>query len=300
MSLEDLGPPLVPTAAALIAEVDAAIYTGKRVARHVLSEFTNDTERILGTVAERESLVYGVGNPDESGHTVLHAMSSREGARAHYDRLRTMVDVTEWRPFTELRRDWYVFYDGVVTLTDIRTGVPGRYESIVLFPIGPEPGIQGELAWTAHLDRRVGEPRGPADPDPAPINKVANLDLHERLLAAWRAADADAVAREMAGNVGTSLRDYCGGTPYGAVYGRDAARDYYARLFAVFEPRAVDMVNIVTGDWFFFAEHRWDTICRAGPHAGARARFCTAVMFPLMKDGTVTAQIGYGTDPIYG
>ncbi len=298
---DDLGEAVVLSDQEVMREAEASIYTGRRVHRHVLSEFTNDTELVLSTVATETPLVYAVGMPDEHNHTVVHALSTRDGARGHYDNLRTFVEVTEWRPFTELRRDWYVFFNGVVTLRDQVTKIDARNESIVLFPIGPEPGIQGELAWSCHEGRKVGEARGAGtDPDPPPLGKVQNLDLHDRLLDAWRANDPDAVARELAEDVGTALRDYVGAEPYHAVHGRDAARAYYAALFGSFEVRDVDLVNIVVGDWFVFAEDRWDAICRVGPHTGQRARFCTAVMYPLMSDGSITAQIGYGTDVVFG
>lgn len=300
MSVADLGDPVVLDSKQSILEAEAAVYTGKRVRRHFLSEFTNDIDLILDTVAQKESLVYGVGNVDASGKTVLEALSTREGARGHYENIRSFMDIQEWRPFTELRRDWYVFYDGVVTQKLAQTAEVVHDESIVLFPIGPETGIQGELAWSRHAGRRYGEPRSGDDPDPTPMSKVANLDLHDRLVASWAAGNAEAAAACLATDVGTSLRDYVTGSPYKAIYGRDAARSYYQQLFDLFAVRNIDLLNIVTGNWFFFAEHRWDTVCRQGEHSGEPARFCTAIMFPIMSDGAITAQIGYGTDVVYG
>ncbi len=276
----------------------AAVYTGQRVHRHVLSEFTNDTEQILATVANHDNLVYAVGQADETGAVKLHGMSSRAGARGHYDSLREQVDILAWKPFTELRTAWYVFYDGVVTMGLKPDSGQVRLESIVLFPMGPEEGILGELAWSIHPDARHADRTTDELPNPPPLTKVENRELLVAMVSAFEQADIQALSGMLSEDVGTALRDYATEQPYHDVQGRSAALQYYEGFFKTFDVSEVELVNRVIGEWFIFSELQWT----ARPHSDAPGsdivRFCTATMYPLNTEGRIVAQIGWGTDPV--
>jgi hypothetical protein len=276
----------------------ASVWTGSRVDRHVQTEFTNDTDQILATVAEHDRLVYSVGQADDTGVIQLHAMSSRAGARAHYDTVRIAADVLAWKPFTELRTGWYVFYDGVVTMGLKPGGELVDYESIVLFPMGPEDGILGELAWSIHPDAKHADRTSEEMPNPPPLTKVENLQLLDDLVEAMRTANVEAIAGLLSDDVGTSLRDYAGGRPYHDVQGNLAAIKYYEDLFKTFDVSAIELVNRVIGEWFIFAELLWTARSLNGHAPNEQVRFCTAVMYPINTAGRIHAQIGWGTDPL--
>jgi hypothetical protein len=276
----------------------ASVWVGDRVARHVLTEFTNDTDQILATVADHDRLVYAVGWPDEAGVIKLHAMSSRAGARQHYDTVRETADILAWKPFTELRTGWYVFYDGVVTMGMKADGVDCQCESIVLFPMGPDDGILGELAWSIHPDAKHADPTSAEMPNPPPLPKVETLQLLEDLVSASQAGKVEAIASLLSDDVGTSLRDYAGGQPYHDLQGKTAAIHYYDSFFETFDVSGINLVNRVIGEWFVFAELQWTARARHGDLAGQVVRLCTATMYPINTAGQIHAQIGWGTNPI--
>ena len=279
-----------------VRRAEESISAGRRVVAHVQTEFTNDTDQILATVAHHLPLAYAVGVPDEAGHSHVDAFATRDGAAAHYDLVREAVDILAWEPFTEIRNDWFVFFDGIVTQRPVGASDTFRQEAIVLFPMGPEEGIQGELAWSSHVPRPQAPRQSTADPDPAPVRRAEVLAAHGRLLDAYRAGDVDGVLAEMADEPEVAFRDMVGGAPYGARLGRAAVAEYFGALFDAFEVHAVDAVNTVIGDWFAFSELRWEVATRSGPAAGRHQAFCWAAMMPLDADGRVLAQLGYATD----
>jgi hypothetical protein len=92
------------------------------------------------------------------------------------------------------------------------------------------------------------------------------------------------------------VRDYVAGT--GALVelsGKDAHRAWFGQLLEAFEIRSVQVLHLVTEDWYVFAELR---ISVAPRDANGTLAFHVAEYYVPAKDGRFIARIGHGTEPV--
>src|SRR5262245_48514283 len=102
----------------LVRNAEAAVWCGERVWDHVHSEFTNDIDKVMSTVARGVSIQYAIPRVGEAGELIMATITTLGGALEHYRAVRDAHDIVDWQAFVELRSDWCVFFDGVVTHRD--------------------------------------------------------------------------------------------------------------------------------------------------------------------------------------
>jgi hypothetical protein len=273
--------------------IDRTLAVAAAVRRHVTSEFTNDPVAVLATVSDQADLAFGITDYDDDGRSFVRAISARSGVQAHYEALRDRLDVVAWRPHVSIKRDWFVFENGISTFRDVVTGGRIERDAIVFLPADPA-GIHGEIGWPIHVGARPGDPQSAESPIPTPYARAENVELLKRLATALAAQDTDAVAALLDPAATIALRDYGAGLPFRAERGPGAAHAVFGAWFERFAVDAVDLLDVVAGDWYVFAEHRWTV----RQHDGRTMQFLTATMCPIVASQRFTALLGHGTDPV--
>jgi len=258
---------------------------------HAVSEYASDLGVIMPTIIpEPRQVLYAAGKGRD-----LMAFDAHDQVASYYRGNYERIRVHDWRPATELRARWYVFFEGCVRYTNLASGVPENHNTIVLFPMDDSrEGIQGELAWTRQPtgEREAADlPGVPAEVATADINRSMVLDWIEAL----KGGDARAVAAFFTDDARQAARDY--GTDsqgYRALAGADIER-FYARLFDRFDVAGVDIIQLAVKDWYAFAELHWQVREKA---TGKGWRMNTVDMMPIMAPGKFLARIGWGTQPV--
>jgi hypothetical protein len=277
---------------------ESIVYAGKRVQRHIASEFANDSSVSMATVTTSEPLCF-VCRDQLTGE--LRAVTDFDGVKAHYDSrcipdTATTSHLVGWRDVMRLQRDWYVFLEGVTTIRD-RNGIDSTVTSVVLFPLGGDDGIVGEQALGPSRNRELRGVLAPTEGS-VPVKRLRNSEVHDRLVEVIRKGSAADLATLLTEDIDSTVKDYTGG-PFRRVSGRDNVQAFFDEQFKLLRVNDLQIVNSVTVEWGTFSELRWDVTFQGGEHTGVRARFCTATMYAITNDGRVDRQIGYGTPPVY-
>src|SRR5262249_10953842 len=140
--------------------------------------------------------------PDRPSRFVLPITTGREDTDAYY-RHRNLVQGyhhISWEPFVELRSDWYLFFQGIVTFR-IGDGPVMKGNSIVYFPTLATDGVTGELAFSpppfipGFVSKRAVTEVVDADAPPLPVGRVENLTLHDRYMEALASNDVGLVMK---------------------------------------------------------------------------------------------------------
>jgi hypothetical protein len=283
---------------AQIQVADAIVYAGKRVQRHIASEFANDSSVSMATVSTAGPLCF-VCRDQATGE--LRAVTDFDAVKEQYDQrcipdTATTAHLVGWRDVMRLQRDWYVFLEGVTTARD-RNGVDSTVTSVVLFPLGDDDGIVGEQALGASRNRALGGLLAPTEGS-VPVRRLRNSEVHDRLLEVIRKGSAAELATLLTEDIDSVVRDYTGG-PFRRVSGRDNVEAFFAAQFKALKVNDLEILNACTGEWGTFSEVRWDVTIQEGGHTGKRAQFCTATMYAITNDGRIDRQIGFGTPPVY-
>jgi hypothetical protein len=282
----------------VVRNAAAAVWSGERVWTHVRAEFVNDLDGLMATVARGVPLQYAIPRADATGALEMTTITTLDGALEHYRHVRDEHDIVDWQAIVELRNDWCVFFDGMVTQRLAGSGDIARGRSVVFFVLSDQDGITGELAWPR-------EPAG-AGPEPSPIaggrpgaaplpaRRLDNLALHRRYLDALHANDLDALLDLITDDVQVGTRSYAAGDErFVELHGKEALTRHYEAFFAEHRVNDVALVNLVADDWYVYSELLWET-CPSG--ATTPVRFRTAETL-VLRDGRVRARVGYGTDP---
>lgn len=283
----------------------AAVRSGKVVWTHVNAEKSNDPDAVMRTVSyEHLPLAFSVPEvaPDRPSKFVLPVTTGRDDTTEYYRNRQWVQNYhhLDWEPFVELRSDWYVFFQGVVTFR-IGDGPVTRGNSIVFFPALADDGVAGELAFSPPpflpgfvSHRAVDEPGDPDGPA-LPIGRTATLATHERYTEALASGDVGAVMKFLSPDPQASVRDYAADGPaFVSLEGADAVRTAYERFFAKYRVADLAKINLVAEDWYLFSELAFTLESRAD---GARSSIRVAEMLGLDEQGLIAARLGYGTDP---
>jgi hypothetical protein len=273
------------------ANAAAAVWSGERVWKHVRSEFLNDIDTLMGTVAIGVPLQYAVPSPGPMGGLSLVTVTTRDGARQHYQEVRRQHDIVDWQAFVELRSEWCVFFEGVVTQCVPGTGELVKGRAIVFFVLSDQEGITGELAWSYE-----GQESGRGSSGVESVSgRLANLEMHSRYLEALRRADISALIDLMSEEVEVGTRSYLVHPPaFVHLDCKAAVQREYEQFFDRYRVRDVSLVNLVADNWYVYSELLWEV----DPAASAQpVRFRTAEMLAV-KEGRIRLRLGYGTDPV--
>jgi hypothetical protein len=264
----------------------------------VRSEFDNDIDALMDTIATGVPLQYAVPALGADGDLTMTTVTTREGALQHYAGVRAVHDIVDWQAFVELRNDWCVFFEGVVTQRPRRSEDVTKGHAVVLFVLSEQPGITGELAWSkphGGLGALAARPSADDGAPALPQNRLDSLEFHARYVDALKRADVGTLRTLIGDNIEVGARSYLTDQPvFTAIKGSDAALGYYDAFFERHQVEDVSIVNVVAEDWYVYSELLWRAAVdgRSDP-----VRFRTAEVL-VLREGRVSVRMGYGTDPV--
>jgi hypothetical protein len=231
------------------------------------------------------------------GSVVLPILTTRDEIHEAYGFIRGLSDLHEVIGLTDVRGSWYLFQDAMTVGGPKDSDVRNHRQTLGLFPSGTERGITGELVWLRQPRESLGSP------DDELVTADDELHgrklVHDRFTAyleGLRGNDLDALLSPIHDLAASAVRDYVGG--HGGLVeltGKDAHRAWYGSLLDTFEVRDVQVLHLVTDDWYVFAELRITVVRRDG---GDGATFHVAEFHVPARDGRFIARIGHGTEPV--
>lgn len=260
----------------------------RRIAEaHFTSEVSNDVDVIMRTMAGGDFLATAVlENPPEGRRLVICRNAAEQ--HEHYRAVRERIDVVGADLFTSFDGTFYGFVHGIVYVDVHGTGERRRpNELIAVLPIAPdEEVILGEIGGARPVDAK-----NPGLPDRPPLDRVANLNVHNAWLEGLRNRDTAAVAGLHHETVTAAVR-MPGDRELRALTGVAEVQAHYDELFASFQVEAIDEIVRLTDRWYVFTELAWTL--RAPD--GTRFAYRSADALILGEDDKVIVDIGYGTD----
>lgn len=281
-------------------EITAAV--ARAAWRHARSEFHADIGAVMETIAADVPLTYAVPYTRPDGSVAIAVGTTREHAIAHYEGVYGAIHVRDWEPFLELRKSWYVFFEGVVSYLDHATRLDSKGHSIVFFAMTEGEGIEGEMVWNRFptIDGyrpKLGEDAGRDDARSLPLSKVGSRTLHSMYVAALKNGDPGRVLDLMVEQPQGAIRNYVDEAPrFIHLDGRDAMHRHLAQFAERYVVEAIEVMSLMANDWYIFSELHWAVRERAG---GQRAlRMHTAEFLPLDHTGKIVARVGYGTPQV--
>ena len=222
--------------------------------------------------------------------------SPREEIAEAYAFIRGLSDLHEVVGLTEVKGAWYLFQDAMTVGGPKDTDVRNDRQTLGLFPSGVEHGITGELVWLRMPREQLG---GPDDEMVVAADELHGRRLvHDRFVEyvdGLRANDLEAMLATIHDGAASAVRDYVAGTG-GLVElaGKEQHRAWFAALLAAYEVHGVQVLHLVTADWYVFTEMRITVAPRNG---GGPLAFHVAEYYVPAKDGRFIARIGHGTEP---
>jgi hypothetical protein len=218
---------------------------------HFVAELTNDADVIVSTnMKSYDPLVTSVviGLDPQSFH--IEHCATVEEQRAFYADSRVEVHMVDVELFTSIGSDWYGFVHGLATHEVLSTKERVTSEVISLLPTTPdEDTVAGELSlgWPGP-PAKLGDP-----PGEIALERAASLRVHNALLDAFRAGDA-----QLIGDLHTERTLFVMQHPLtdeiASVTGRDAIVAYYQSIFAHATVTSADVVLRVVDRWYVFSE----------------------------------------------
>lgn len=289
---------------------EAAAHAKAQMEFHVAAELRGDVPALMESLAEAEPYAYTFMKespirPD--GSLKLPLATTWQQVHEEYTNLHDSVYIHTAVPFVEVVGEFYAFLEVQSLVTNKRTGLTTDDVTIAIFPCGTGKGITGELAWVQIPRGELGI--GCKDAGPRPAGEVAteaerhqhrkgNVARHNRYLEAWRSGDVEAIMEVLPEDAQAGMRDYVTDTLLVELEGREAQRDYYDRLFEMYEPQAVDLLRLVVQDWYVFSETRHTVTVRTGSDAGRTLVYRVAEYMIPGHDGQFVVRLGTGTDPV--
>jgi len=282
----------------LCRSAEAQVHAAEEGWNHVRLESTGHVPTILGTLVPDGPWAWAIMMiPQPDGSIVLPVHTSHEGIEEMYTMIRGHSDVLGAEPVLEVRGEWYSMHEDVATSQEKATGDVSEREMVLVLPVTNGPGITGELAWV-RMDRTllgkdlpVAEPKSPRE-----IRRHL-LGLHNQLMEALRANDADGVVALFSPGCQSAIRDYVEDT--GTITGLDdlaGLRNHLRAFFDLYEVQSVELLQRVVEEWYLFAELRVEVTARSGAEEGNRLAFHTATVLVPGKEDKFIVQIGHGTD----
>jgi len=254
---------------------------------HMRSEYGTKMVGVMDTVSKHPHFVM----PLEPGNVAI--LSGFDTIDAMYKASVERADPRASRVLKQLTSDWYVFIENVPTRYWVEAERPITAQTVTMFVTDDPDGITGEYAW----QRAYVSPTETAPPGelPLPERELASLDRHDRLLAALKTGDLDAIGELLDPQCVWAQRDYMNDMPGGAVTDLRGARqalEHIAAWHARMKPQAVTVINRMVTDWYIFAEELW--VVR--PEGGTPLECRIAVIYPLSREGLFEGALGFGRD----
>jgi hypothetical protein len=225
-------------------------------------------------------------NPPEGRRLVICRNAAEQ--HEHYRDVRERIDVVGADLFTSFGGTFYGFVHGIVYV-DVHATAERRRpnELIAVLPIAAEEDvILGEIGGSRPVDAK-----GRDLSDRPPLDRVANLNVHNARLTALRNRDSAAVALLHHETITAAVR-MPGDRELRALIGIAELRAHYDELFASFQVEAIDEIARLIERWYVFTELEWTL--RAPD--GTRFLYRSADALILGDDDRVIVDIGYGTE----
>ena len=292
----DVDPQVLASSAAASAHAyeQATIHIGEEIKARDPGNLT----ALIDSLAPSGPYAYTIlGRAGADGSVQLPILTTRDEIAEAYAFIRGLSDLHEVVGLTEVKGAWYLFQDALTVGGPKDSDVRNHRQTLGLFPSGVEHGITGELVWL----RMPREQLGAADDELV----AAEDELHGRwnvrnrfaqYVDGLRANNLDALLEPIHDGAASAVRDYVAGS--GALVelgGKDAHRAWFGQLLEAFEIRSVQVLHLVTEDWYVFAELR---ISVAPRDANGTLAFHVAEYYVPARDGRFIARIGHGTEPV--
>jgi hypothetical protein len=277
---------------------EAQVHAAGEGWEHVRLESTGHVPTILGTLVPEGPWAWAIMMiPQPDGSIVLPVHTSREGIEEMYKMIRGHSDVLGAEPVVEVRGEWYSMHEDIATSRTKSDGEVTDREMVLVLPVTNGPGITGELAWV-RMDRTLlGKDLPVAEPKDRREIRRHLLDLHNQLMDALRANDAEGVVRLFSAGCQSAVRDYVQDTgTITALDGLDGLRDHLRAFFELYEVQSVQLLERVVEEWYLFAELRFEVVGRSGAQTGNELAFHTASVLVPGKEDKFIVEIGHGTD----
>jgi hypothetical protein len=294
-----MGVDVDPRALAIGAEASAHAYEQARnhIDEEIKARDPSNLDALIGSLAPEGPYAYTImPRVGADGSVQLPILTTREEIAEAYGFIRGLSDLHEVVGLTEVRGAWYLFQDAMTVGSPKDNEVRNDRQTLGLFPSGIEHGITGELVWLRVPNSGLGAP--------GDIDVTAEDELHGRRLVRDRftqyveglaANDLDALLEPIHDGAASAVRDYVKGTgSLVELSGKDAHRAWFGELLASYDVQSVQVLHLVTADWYVFAELR---ITAATRHTGDIVSFHVAEYYVPAKDGRFIARIGHGTEP---
>jgi hypothetical protein len=269
-----------------------------KVMAHLGAEFSNDIDRIMGTVAPDPRFFIVTR---EDGKLELEVAETPGAVRDHYVNLRSSFDVVRSRQIRRVVGDWFVFQQSVATMRtragrDAQTLDPHDFvvDTAVLFPIAAG-GILGEIPWNRTSFAEALGTRT-IHHEPPTEELMETVDLHEAFLGAWCTGDERKVVDLLEGDCALGIRSCTEAEgPLCTAGGKDAIRRALAEQFRWWKPATFTILNLVVTDWYIFANVRWIGEALSASGTWSPHEMSTATILPISGAQRFRAILGYGT-----
>jgi len=277
---------------------EAALHASEQAWTHMEAEFAGRVPELMQTLTPQGPYGYTI-MPEvrADGSVKLPIITTREDINKAYTMIRGASDLLSSEAIVELRGAWYSFQEALNRGRVKGNELVREAETLALFPSTRGTGITGELVWVRVPRTALGQAAPPANAKTDTLSLRRQLRvLHDRFVAALRAADVEAVLDTFNDGVQSAVRNYVDDT--GALVsldGKEAHRAHYQSLFAKYAVESVGLLDRVVQEWYVFAELRLTLRRRDG--VGGVVAVHTAEFFVPANDGRFIVRIGHGTDP---
>jgi hypothetical protein len=292
----DVDPKVLASSAAASAHAyeQATTHIGEEIKARDPSNLT----ALIESLAPEGPYAYTIlGRAGADGSVQLPILTTRDEIAEAYAFIRGLSDLHEVVGLTEIKGTWYLFQDALTVGGPKDSDIRNHRQTLGLFPSGVDHGITGELVWLRVPREQLGAP------DDEVV--VAEDELHGRWQVRNRfmqyvdglaANDLDALLEPIHDGAASAVRDYVrGGGALVELSGKDQHRAWFGVLLAAYEVQSVQILHLVTEDWYAFAELRLTVARRDG---GGTSAFHVAEYHVPAKDGRFIARIGHGTEPV--
>jgi hypothetical protein len=273
----------------------------EKVHAHLQAEFSNDIDRIMGSVAQDPRFAILTR---EAGVLEFEVPETLDGVREHYVNLRSTLEVLRSRQIRRIVSNWFVFQQSVATMrprsaADAHLGSAQDFavDTAVLFPIAAD-GILGEIPWNRLSFAEAMASRS-RHHEPPTEELMDTVDLHEAFLAAWRDGNALGLVDLLEDDCGLAVRDFTRPDgPMCVAAGKVDIEDRLAEQFALCSPLEGTVLSLVVTDWYIFSNVRWIVEQRSGTGTALPYEMSTATILPISDARRIRAIVGYGTEPV--
>jgi hypothetical protein len=292
----DIDPEVLASGAAASAHAyeQAIIHVGEEIKARDPSNLT----ALIESLAPEGPYAYTImGRAAADGSVQLPILTTRDEIAEAYAFIRGLSDLHDVVGLSEVRGAWYLFQDAMTVGSPKDSDARNHRQTLGLFPSGVERGITGELVWLRVPRESLGSPDDVATVHDDQLHgRWAVRQGFDQYVEGLVANDLEALLEPIHDGAASAVRDYVGGTG-GLVEltGKEQHRAWYGSLLDAFDIGSVQVLHLVTDDWYAFAELRITAAPRAG---GGELAFHVAEYHVPARDGRFIARIGHGTEPV--